>query len=479
MASTSSTTGSAVSSLISSLGAGSGTDMTALATNLAAAQFAARNDRLTTGAATLDRQISAASSLKSLFLNLSASLGDRVRTGDLSPKPQLANPAVASASLSGTSFPKGSYSLEVTALAAGQLLASATYPAAASPVGAGTLTLRFGTVAGANFTADSARTPVDIAIASGSTLDDVARAINAAGAGVSAYVATGASGARLVTKGADGAANGFVVEAAETPGEPGLAQLAWNPGGDLTRLTRTAGDAALKVDGFPVAATGNTVTDAIPGVTLKLTSTNAGTPTTVSFADSGSAISTAMQDLTAALNQIAGELKADTDAQTGDLARDVGARGLRGALSGLAGRTVMPNASANAPRTLADLGLSTQRDGSFALDTRRLSATLARDPEGTAAMFTNGLYGVFATIDGVARTAAAVGDPSSLAGSIGRYSTQKTRIAADQAKLGAQEDALRASLVARFAVADTKVGSSRSTLTFLQNQVAAWNARSN
>ena len=72
-------------SIVTTLGGGSGIDMAALVQNLATAQFQMRPARLTTRAETLDRQISAASSLKSQILQLASALGERVRTGDLSP----------------------------------------------------------------------------------------------------------------------------------------------------------------------------------------------------------------------------------------------------------------------------------------------------------------------------------------------------------------------------------------------------------
>jgi flagellar hook-associated protein 2 len=81
--------------------------MAELATNLAAAQFAARTDRLAAKSELLDAQISTASNLKSMLFSLATSLGDRVRMGDLSPQPQVGNGAVAQASLSGSSQPRG------------------------------------------------------------------------------------------------------------------------------------------------------------------------------------------------------------------------------------------------------------------------------------------------------------------------------------------------------------------------------------
>jgi len=481
MESTAATTArTSTQALVSALGGGSGMNMGQLASDLAAASFAPRIDRLATRSETLDRQITAASNLKSMILSLATSLGQRIREGDLSPQPKLANPAVASASLSGGVQPKGSYSLEVTALAQSQNLASPAYAAATDTVGSGTLTLRFGTVAGATFTEDATHAAVPIPIASGATLSDVAAAINGASAGVSAYVAQTVDGAKLMLKGAEGAINGFVLEATETPGEEGLASLAWTPAAPGSgRLLKSAADSAFKVDGLAMSAPGNSIANAIPGVTLKLTASNTATPTTVTFSDPSAAITGAMQDLTAALNEIAGELKTQTDPISGDLARDSGARALKQTFGRLAGTVIMPGAAVGAPQTLADLGLSTQRDGTFALDAARLTATLARDPEGAAAMFTTGLRGIYATIDSVSRRAGLISDPGSLGGSIKRYTEQRRQVSEDQTELAEKQEALRARLAKQFTVSESRVGASKSTLSFLKNQIDAWNAHNN
>ncbi|MEO5598688.1 MAG: flagellar cap protein FliD N-terminal domain-containing protein [Novosphingobium sp.] len=282
---------SAASSLVTALGGGTGVDMTVLAENLAAAQFIGKTDRLTAKSDLLDKQISSASSIRSMMLNLSSSLGDRVRSGDLSPQPTVANSGVAKASLSGSVRPRGNFSLEVTALASAQSMASPPFTAATSPVGSGTLSLRFGTVVSGGFTEDTAHAAVQITIPTGATLADVAVAINGAGAGVTAFVANAAEGAKLVIKGQNGAANGFVVDASETPGDPGLAALAWSPPTASTdRVLASAGDAAYTIDGLAMTAPGNSIIDAIPGLNLSLTATNIGAPTQISFSDPTSAI---------------------------------------------------------------------------------------------------------------------------------------------------------------------------------------------
>lgn len=474
---TTSSTSSATSQLVTALGGGTGVDMVALAENLAAAQFAAKTDRLASQSTRLEANISAASSLKSMLVNLSASLGDRVRNGDLSPQPMLANSAVAKATLSGAARPRGTYSLEVTALATSQTLASPAFAASTTPVGAGSLTLRFGTVAGTGFTEDTAHAAVTVNIASGATLADVASAINGAQAGVTAYIAQTTSGAQLVLKGQEGAANGFVLEATETPGEEGLAALAWTPAGDATRLKASAGNAAFKIDGLSMTAPSNTVSNAIPGLDLKLTATNTGSPTQISFADPAAAITSAMQDLVSAFNEVVTALNQATNPQTGELSQDIGARGLKRSLAQFGTQVIMPGATGTEPRTLAELGLSTQRDGSFKLDGARLTAVLKADPQGVAAMFTNGLYGVYASFDALARKASSTSDPGSLGGSITRYTAQATKVKADQSTLSERQEELRSQLVNRFAKMNANVGVSKSTLSFLKNQIDAWNSK--
>lgn len=472
MATTSSTSStSTTSQLVQALGGGSGVSMTSLAEQLSAAQFANRIDRITARSETLETRISAASSLRGMVQSLATSLGERVRVGDLAASPTIANAAVATAT-PGAGTPRGTYSLEVTALAKAQALASPPVASATTPVGGGTLTLRFGTIAGTGFTADPAQAAVDVTIAAGSTLGDVAAAINAKGAGVTAYVATGTSGPQLMLKGKEGATNGFILEAT---GDPGLTALAWTPAGDATRLKSTATDAAFSLDGIERTSTANTIENAAPGLSLKLTATNTGTPTAITFSDPTSTIGSAMQDLTSALNEIAAELNKATAPNGGALANDPGARSLRRAMRELASTVILPNAPAGAPRTLSDLGLATERDGTFRLDSTRLAATLKSDPAGAAAMFTAGLDGVYATVDKISRGLSSMSDAGSLTASISRYSKLKTTLSEQSSDLSEKQETLRQTMVSRFAALDSRLGASKSTLSFLQAQIDAWN----
>ncbi|MEX0341540.1 MAG: flagellar filament capping protein FliD [Erythrobacter sp.] len=465
------------SSIASSLGIGSGIDMTGLATQLAEAQFAGRNQRLTDQSELLERRISLAGSIRSSLSTFSGALGDRLRTGDLAPLPKITNASVAAVSTPIGTIGKGSYSLEVTKVASNQVLTGPTYASETDTVGAGTLTIRFGATTNASFTEDAGSTPLTVDIAAGATLKDVASAINAKNAGLNAYVAQTTSGAQLVVKGATGLQSGFVIEATEDGANPGLSALAWQPGGDPARLVKTSTDAEYLLDGLARKSASNTIDSVAPGLSLELTGTNAGAPATITFNSPNSALSSVMQDITGALNEIVAELRSATDPKTGDLARDSGARALSRSLSGLGSVEIMPNAPAGAPRTLSELGLAIQRDGSFTYDPSKLTAALARDPAGVAAMFTTGIDGIYSTIDRMARANSVSSDPGTLAGSIASYQSKSQDITRDLEKLAEQQEALRSSMVARFAKADSRVAASQSTLSFLQSQIDVWNAQ--
>lgn len=479
MATTSSTSStSATAQIISSLGAGSGINTSQLAEQLAAAQFATRIDQLSAKNEKLTAQISSASNLKSLMSTLSSSVGSLIRTGDLAVTPSITSSSVATVS-KGTATGSGTYSLEVTSLANAQKLVTPAYSSSTATVGAGTLTLRFGTVSGGGFTADATQNAVDITIPTGATLADVASAINASDSGVTAYVASGSAGAQLVLKGKEGATSGFVIEATETAGEEGLANLAWTPATNTTQLKATASDAAFSIDGVAYTSKSNTANDVVPGLNLKLTGTNVGAPATISFSDPSNNISTAMTDLVDALNEVVSQLTSAMDKTNGELNNDPGARALRSALTALAGTKIMVNADDGKPSTLGDLGLKIQRDGTFALDTDRLSATLKADPQAAGAMWTTGVYGVYATIDKIARAAASTTSGASLGSSITRYTALQKTVTEKSSDLAEKQEDMRQRLVSRFAVMDTRVSGSQSTLSFLKAQISAWNASDN
>lgn len=469
------------SSIISALGAGSGIDFIKLAEDISAASFAGQRDQIAARQTALRAQVSAAGQLRGAITDLAAALGDRIRSGDLAPRGQLANPAVANVTVPPGLSPRGTFSLEVTALAQSQTLVSRPLATRDTLVGEGTLTLRFGTVSGTEFAPDAARDAIPITVTAEDTLATLAAKITqASGGAVSAYVATGTGGAQLVMKGRDGAANGFVVETSGAGGGPVAGDLdyfGWSPASDAGELKSAAADAAFSLDSVAMTSPTNRVTGLPGGFTLNLTGTNPGAPTALTFASNTAAISSVMSDFVAALNDIVGQVNTLAAPLGGELGNDPGARELRRDLAALASQVVMPGAQAGEPRTLADLGLSLNRDGTFRLDTARLNRSLETSPDAVAAMFTTGASGVFATMDRFARENGLITDPASLGGSLRRYEAQLAAGDKRLEKIAEQQTALRDRLTRAFTASERRVAASQSTLTFIRQQVDIWSAR--
>ncbi|MFU7529332.1 flagellar filament capping protein FliD [Qipengyuania sp. ASV99] len=473
------------SSIISAFGAGSGVDFVQLASDLSEASFGFQRGNIEARNEALTARISSASLLRSALTDLASALGDRIRTGDLAPRAAIGNPAVASVSTTPGLTPTGTYSLEVSQLASSQTLVSKSFGASSDLVGEGTLRIRFGTVDGATFAEDGAQAPLEITVEATDTLATLAAKINSAGGGtLDAYVANGTGGAQLVIKGQEGAANGFTVEGESSallpiPAQGDLSYLSWQPATDSGELRATSKDALFALDSVPLSSASNAVTGLPEGIRLNLTGTNIGAPTTISFANDSSAITSVMTDFTAALNDLAGLLNAEGAAFGGTLGNDPGTRELKRDLARLTNETVMPGADAGEPSTLADLGLSLNRDGTFELDAARLNDAINSNPDAVAAMFTTGAFGVFATMDNLARDNSLRSDPGSLGGSLVRYEAQIERNDDRLARIADQQENLRSRLTRDLIAAERRVAGSQSTLSFLQQQIDAWNGSSN
>ncbi|EAQ28907.1 Flagellar hook-associated protein 2 [Erythrobacter sp. NAP1] len=469
------------SSIISAFGAGSGVDFVQLADQLSEATYAFQRSNLETRNQGLEARISSASLLRNALTQLSSALGDRVRTGELAPRANVSDPAIVDVSTTSGVVPRGSYSLEVSQLADSQLLISQAYTSGDDLVGEGTLRIRFGEVNGATFTEDAGQAALEIAVDASDTVQTLAAKISSASGGaLQAYVAEGNGGAQLVIKGEDGASNGFVVEATSaallptaTPGD--LTYLAWDPATDAGQLRQSARDALYTLDTVEYSSPSNTVTDLPEGLSFDLKATNVGAPTTITFSNDTSAITDVMNDFLVALNDLAGLLAEEATPLGGTLGNDPGARELKRDLARLTNEVVMPGAAPGEPSTLADLGLKTTREGRFELDTERLNETLSNNPEAAAAMFTTGPFGLFATIDRLARDNTTRSDPGSLAGSVSRYEAQVERNSDKLDRIAEQQENLRERLTRDLVAAERRISASQSTLSFLEQQIEAWN----
>jgi flagellar hook-associated protein 2 len=469
-------TGSATEALLSELGVSGNINASNLADELSVAQYSSQVDQLNSRNSALSTNISDSSALMNMVSTLASSLDSMINNGELASTPQIANSAVATVSAGTTAGTGGTATLEVDTLAQGQTVASPAIASTATDVGSGSLTITFGTLSGSTFTAGSA-SPTTIAIAAGSSLSDVATDINNAGVGVTAYVASNSSGQQLVITGPQGASNAFTIGASEDTSDPGLARFAYSPGAGSSSggatLAQSATDASYILDGVARTSASNSITDAAPGISLNLTGTNAGNPTSISFSDPTQVLTTGMNDLVTALNSIVTQLNTDI-AAGGPLADNPGAQALQQALSGLSSTKVMPDAATGQPSTLGDLGLTTNKDGTFTLDTKILGKALQTNAAAVAAMFTTGANGIYATIDNLSLNASNSADGDSLAGQVSDMQSQQSTIKSQLSTIATEQATLRTQLLTQYAALDSVVTADKSTQSFLTQQVSLW-----
>lgn len=304
----------------------------------------------------------------------------------------------------------GSHTLNVSTLAQAQTLDSADFADTNSTVvGTGSLTIQFGTFTPANstngtpalFTPNANTTAQTITIDSAhDTLQGVETAINAANAGVTASIVNDGTGNRLViTSNNSGVANSLKITAQDSSGNPltgtaagQLGQFAYDPtaaAGSGQNLSQTVKpqDATFTLDGIAIDKSTNTVTDALPGVTLNLT--GSGT-SSVSVTQSTGGVTSAIQDFVSAYNQLWNALTSyttynSTSKSAGLLNGNPVAMGMQEALPRVLGSNI---AGWNGTlKSLADIGVTLQKDGTLAVNSTTLNNVLQNHFSDVAGIF--------------------------------------------------------------------------------------------
>jgi flagellar hook-associated protein 2 len=179
---------------------------------------------------------------------------------------------------------------------------------------------------------------------------------------VTASVITDSQGARLVLQ-------------SKTSGASG--NLTVNS--SATNFTTSAGiDAQLTVDGVPVDSGSNTVTGAIPGVTLSLGAADANTPVMISVEPDTSSASQAIQDFVTAYNAVVTSINQqytlDSNGNEGVLAGDSMLRSLQSSLLGMVSTS---STGSGSYINLQSMGIEMQDDGTLQINSANLSQALS------------------------------------------------------------------------------------------------------
>ena len=412
---------------------------------------------------------SASSSLNTFSDALSGILDGRRFAGDLVSS----DGGVATASFIDGQTPKGlPASMEVKQLASEQRVISRNFTSANDLVGTGTLTLQ---TSGGSF---------DVVIdSSNNGLAGLRDAINGAGAGVTARIASDNRGTRLVISGSEGAAEGFTIASPAAPST--LADFAYPPGsGGGMDLLSEAADSIVVVNGIELINGSNQIDNAIEGVRLNLLTASPGKPITVSSDTPVATTRDLVNEFIDAYNTLKKGLNTATaagvdGASAGPLAGNRAIRDMTQRLSRMSS-TIL---SSDGPfRTLADIGVRTARDGTLELDSATFDRAMATDPEAVAQMLDPiepdaAHPGLAGTLQDVKTALQDRNSPLSLAKT--RFEAVNKQLAELRTKLDDDIENYQATLQQTFANMDRQLAVLKQTQQYVEQQVSIWNNTDN
>lgn len=362
---------------------GSQIDVQSLAAQLVAAERKPLDDQITRDTTRVTTQLSAISQLMGSMSSFKSALDSLKSVDVFSVRSALSGDAdVFTATADGKSVP-GSYDIEVVQLAKAQQIATDAFAGGGgSVVGTGTLTLGLG----------DASFSVEITDAN-STLEGIRDAINAASdnVGVRATLVQGSDGARLVLSSAKtGATNTIAVT--QAGGDGGLSQLTYGPGNtaQYTEI-KPAQDALVRIAGAEATSDTNTLSGAIDGVTLTLLKqTQSGETVSLDVGYDKAAVTKKIETFVSAYNALVGQMNklrtynADTKV-AGPLLGDSLLSGIESELR--RGLSDVVSGQADGFQTLASIGLTTQRDGTLAIDSSKLQKSLDQNFDAVGKLF--------------------------------------------------------------------------------------------
>ncbi|MFD0668491.1 flagellar filament capping protein FliD [Ramlibacter sp. MAHUQ-53] len=370
------------SSIVNTLGAGSGIDIKALAESLVEAERAPQKERIDARIEKSETRISGYGALKYAVADLKTAFQALDDASEFNSLTVANSQESAVAVTTSASAAAGTFSLGVSQLAQGQRNAASFAARGTALNGGGAFWLKLN-LAGV----DAAPVKVNTATPAG-----LVGAINGADLGVRAQLLDTGNGVVLVMTGPEGDANDFTLSAVTDDGSGHPTATAVD-GLDLNTVKQPAADALFTIDGQAIRRASNRVSDVIEGVTLDLRSTTT-TAARIDLQRDTTAIKGKLQALVTAYNTFQDSLDVlndpDSEVETfgGALAGDSLLRSIRNQVRSLVtGASSTPGEAVTHAR---HAGISIDRTGRMTLDEDKLDAALEDHFEATMVMFTAG-----------------------------------------------------------------------------------------
>ncbi|MEC3912117.1 flagellar filament capping protein FliD [Sphingobium sp. CR2-8] len=456
-------------SVLKALNAGSGIDTQALVTNLVAAtrepKQAAITGRQSLNTSRVSALASAMSSLNTFADALTEVLSGAAYTGTASSN----DPSIASVTLLSGGSPKGlPAQLTVEQLATARVYSSgATSGATGSTViGNGSFTITNAAGVATTITLNSTN----------NTFAGLAAAINAGDTGVTARVVTDTQGTRLVFKGETGAAKDFTISTSANDSGSIL-------GGMNFASTSSAQNAKITLDGVAYEYASNTVDDAIPYLRIDLNKASPGTNVNLSMSQPTAGLSDLLKEFVDAYNTLMKALNTATATGADSSSAGVlnGEAGVRDMKRQLAAITSTQLSATGTYRTLADIGVATNRDGTLKLDTARLASAMEADPEGIANMVnptaSTTSLGLSKLMDSVRDNIEK--DDGPLKSAQKRYEALSSDFAKQLEDLDEKMTNYEDHLTKIYSAMETRLSALNATKSYLEQQIKVWNNSNN
>lgn len=380
---------------VQSLGLGSGLDIDGIITALVDAEKVPQETQLNTREAEITAQVSAFGTIKSKVSAIESAVATLSSASTFNSYTATSSDTSVFTATPNALAESGTYNIEVENQAQGHTLASPAYTSVNDTVGTGTLTIKFGSSvfdAGSNmwtppFVEDGTTSEATITVDStNNTVASLRDYINAGSYGITASIVNDGSGYRLLLTSETGAKNSMEItvdddDTVDTDAS-GLSNFAFNFNARNATQTLAAADANLVINGLTVTSTTNTLTEAIPGVTLNLTGADDDNPKTLTVEQNKGSVKEDIQALVDAYNDFNDTVQEVTayvapgSADNGVLLGDVTVRSIQSQiratmLSQVTGLTGSVTA-------LADLGiLSNQNTGKLEITESTLDEAIA------------------------------------------------------------------------------------------------------
>jgi flagellar hook-associated protein 2 len=375
-------------------------------------------------------------------------------------------------SISGTASTAGRYTMKVEDLArAAKVRSTTTYNASTDVVNVGADTLSV-SVDGVGY---------NIAVAAGTKLSDLADQINKS---TGATLAAGGTATTLPFTASvlsDGTHSFLTLTSKNLGHRVGQAAddaltVTHDIGLGLDGTGLAATNAAVWVDGLRMERRTNDITDIVPGATFSLKNAS-NTNAEVVFANDTSQASGRLNAFINQYNKVAtflqGQLTTSPGATTDDKINGSVLLGLQRRMQSTISTEVNTTGSI---RTLRDLGVSLQKDGTIALKEDTLTAALNKDPNAVNTIFTKASTGIGALVKNLVTSQNDTKTGALVARRTGLQSTTKS-ITDQASRMQLHLDAYRAQLNVQFTSLERIMSGVNQTASFLDQQSAQLNAK--